>query len=127
MLDLLESFLPVIMGKEKHQKLIEATTTTTTHGAEDDPIPDDIQKELETAANECTTTYQDDNYVNPLIWAKAESERKGLTRILEQQETTSILKDALWDPCQMWILPLLVRCLLHFYHSMATKMTKIAQ
>jgi hypothetical protein len=84
------------MGNEKHEKLIGATSTTT--GLDYGPIPDDIQKELETTAKEWTTTYQDDNYVNPLIWAKAESERKELTRLLEQQETTSILKEALLGP-----------------------------
>jgi hypothetical protein len=95
MLDLVESLLPVIMGNEKHEKLIQTTTTGLDNN---DPIPQDIQKELETTAKEWTTTYQDDNYVNPLIWAKAESERKELTRLLEQQETTSIPKEVLLGP-----------------------------
>jgi hypothetical protein len=91
LLDLVESFLPVIMETKYHDSLLAACNL-------DDPIPEDIKAELESTVKKWTTMYQDDNYVNPLVWAKAESEKKDLTRLLEQEEPAAVSKDDLLEP-----------------------------
>jgi hypothetical protein len=93
-LDLVESFLPIIMGEEEHQKLLEAANS-------EDPIPDDTKEVLENTVKKWTSVYQDFNYVDPLIWAKTESEQKELGHIIiekDQGAAEAISKAALLAP-----------------------------
>lgn len=92
-LDLVESFLPIIMGKDEHQKLLEAANS-------DGPIPDDTKEVLENTVQKWTSVYRDSNYVSPMIWATAESEQKDMYQIVEQEqrETTTITNDSLLGP-----------------------------
>lgn len=92
-LDLVESFLPLIMGDDALKSLIAASDS-------DDPIPDETKKDMETTLDMWTTVYQDEHYVNPLVWATAESEQKELDRLLDEEETDSISKDTLLGPLQ---------------------------
>ena len=82
LLDLVEAFLPVIMGKEKHSALLAATNNKN---AEDD-IPIETQKDLEETVKRWTAVYEDNAYTSPLLWANKESEGAELERLLKEEE-----------------------------------------
>jgi hypothetical protein len=99
-LDLVESFLPIIMGKEEHQKLLTAANS-------EDPIPDDTKEALENTVKKWTAVYKDSNYVSPLIWATSESDQKELSQIVEKEQggATAISKGALLGPLPSFNAP----------------------
>jgi len=82
LLDLVESFLPIIMGKEKHQALIAASNNKNPG----DVISPETQKDLEDTIKRWTTAYDDNGYTSPLVWAKKESEQQDLERLLLQEQ-----------------------------------------
>mmetsp|Transcript_17361 Transcript_17361/g.38035 ORF Transcript_17361/g.38035 Transcript_17361/m.38035 type:complete len:583 (+) Transcript_17361:192-1940(+) len=82
LLDLVESFLPIIMGKEKHQALIAATNNKNP----EEVISLETQKDLEETIKRWTTVYDDNGYTSPLVWAKKESEQQDLERLLLQEQ-----------------------------------------
>lgn len=77
LLDLVESFLPIIMGTEKHQALIAGTEET---------ISPETQKDLEDTIKRWTTVYDDNIYTSPLVWASKESEQQDLERLLVEEQ-----------------------------------------
>jgi hypothetical protein len=82
LLDLVESFLPIIMGKEKHRALLAATNNQNPEGE----IPLETQKDLEETVKRWTTVYEDNGYTSPLLWANKESEEQELERLLIEEE-----------------------------------------
>jgi len=82
LLDLVESFLPTIMGKEKHKALLAATNNKN----EGDEIPLESQKDLEETVKRWTAVYEDNGYTSPLLWANKESEEVELERLLLDEE-----------------------------------------
>lgn len=82
LLDLVESFLPIIMGKEKHRALLAATNNQNPEGE----IPLETQKDLEETVKRWTTIYEDNGYTSPLLWANKESEEQELERLLLEEE-----------------------------------------
>lgn len=82
LLDLVESFLPIIMGKEKHLALLAATNSKNP----EDEIPIETQKDLEETVKRWTTVYEDNGYTSPLLWANKESEEVELERLLLEEE-----------------------------------------
>jgi len=82
LLDLVESFLPVIMGKEKHSALLAATNNKDPG----DPIAAETQKDLEETVKRWTTVYEDNGYISPLLWANKESEQQDLERLLLEEQ-----------------------------------------
>jgi hypothetical protein len=92
LLDLLESFLPVIMGEQKYQELLAAANS-------EGPVPEKTMKDLEQTVKKWTTIYQDENYVSPLVWAKSASEQKELSRLLEKEkDVAGVSKETLLGP-----------------------------
>jgi hypothetical protein len=88
MLDLLESFLPIIMGKENHLGLANEIDNMAS-----DPtitLSEETKEEVDRTVKRWTTIYQDDVYANPLIWAKKESEQKDLERLLMDQQIRDV-------------------------------------
>ena len=98
LLDLVESFLPIIMGKEKHLALIAATNNKNPEEA----ISAETQKDLQETVKRWTTVYQDNGYASPLVWANKESEQQDLERLLleEQQkgDYATVPNKALYRP-----------------------------
>ena len=98
LLDLIESFLPIIMGKEKHLALVVATNNKNP----EEPISVETQKDLVETVKRWTTVYQDNGYTSPLVWAKKESEQEDLKRLLLEEEQkgefTTVPKEALYGP-----------------------------
>lgn len=90
-LDLIESFLPMVMGKEELEKLLAASKSG-------DPIPTETTTDMENTINQWIAVYEDDNYVNPLVWASNESSKKELSRLLELHETSPVSKQSLLEP-----------------------------
>jgi hypothetical protein len=93
--DLVESFLPLIVGPQKYQELLAALS--------DGDVPEDTMKELQEVVQQWTTVYKDDSYVNPLVWAKTDSEKKELEKLLEERhqqhlDETLVTKDVLLGP-----------------------------
>eukprot|EP00531_Pseudo-nitzschia_arenysensis_P018146 CAMPEP_0116123582 /NCGR_PEP_ID=MMETSP0329-20121206/4824_1 /TAXON_ID=697910 /ORGANISM="Pseudo-nitzschia arenysensis, Strain B593" /LENGTH=570 /DNA_ID=CAMNT_0003617505 /DNA_START=244 /DNA_END=1956 /DNA_ORIENTATION=- len=110
LLDLVESFLPTIMGKEKHKALLAATNSKN----ENDEIPLETQKDLEETVKRWTAVYEDNGYTSPLLWANKESEEAELERLLleeEQKQDYSIVPNQeLYEPfpsvCKPFARPL---------------------
>jgi len=98
LLDLVESFLPIIMGREKHLALLSATNNKNA----EEQIPEEIQRDLEETVKRWTTIYDDNGYTSPLVWASKESEQHDLERFLheeEQKQEYSILPNQeLYEP-----------------------------
>eukprot|EP00980_Cylindrotheca_fusiformis_P021438 scaffold8301_cov184-Cylindrotheca_fusiformis.AAC.6 len=99
-LDLVESFLPIIMGKEEHQKLLDAANS-------EGPIPDDTKEVLENTVQKWTSVYKDSKYVNPTIWATADTGQRDVNQIIEKEkeETTQIAKNVLLGPLPSFDAP----------------------
>lgn len=98
-LDLVESFLPIIMNEEEHQKLLAAANS-------EDPIPEDTKEVLENTVKKWTTVYKDDNYVNPIIWATSESNKQELNDIVgKEKNVTELSKEALLAPLPSYDAP----------------------
>jgi len=76
-LDLVESFLPIIMGNDEHQKLLEIANS-------EDPVSEDTWDMLDKTVKKWTTVYQDTNYVSPLLWATTEAEQKEIATAVEE-------------------------------------------
>ena len=91
LLDLVESFLPLVMGKDLHQALFNAANTG-------EPMAEETKEEIETTLKKWTTRYEDENYIDPVIWAKAESEHKELSRLLDSGDYDTIKDGALLRP-----------------------------
>ena len=98
LLDLVESFLPIIMGREKHLALLSATNNKNA----EDRIPEEIQKDLEETVKRWTTIYDDNGYTSPLVWASKESEQQDLERFLleeeQKQEYSIVPNQELYEP-----------------------------
>jgi hypothetical protein len=98
LLDLIESFLPIIMGKEKHLALVVATNNKNP----EEPISVETQKDLVETVKRWTTVYQDNGYTSPLVWANKESEQQDLERLLSEEEQkgeyATVPKEALYGP-----------------------------
>ena len=98
LLDLVESFLPIIMGKEKHLALLAATNNKNPEEA----ISAETQKDLEETVKRWTTVYQDNGYTSPLVWANKESEQQDLERLLLEEEQkgdhATVLNKSLYGP-----------------------------
>ncbi|CAJ1900016.1 unnamed protein product [Cylindrotheca closterium] len=90
-LDLIESFLPIIMGNDEHQKLLAAANS-------EEPVSEDTWDMLDKTVNKWTTVYQDTNYVSPLLWAKTESEQKEMAAIVDQQGAKPVSIDTIMAP-----------------------------
>lgn len=105
LLDLVESFLPTIMGNDKYLSLISATSNRNP----EEPIPIEAQKDLEETIKRWTTIYRDSGYTSPLVWANKESEQAELERLLIEEEQKSnckvVLKDELYRPLPGVCLP----------------------
>lgn len=82
LLDLVESFLPIIMGREKHLALIAATNNRSP----EEEIPAETQKDLQETCKRWTTVYEDNGYTSSLLWASKESEQQDLERLLLEEE-----------------------------------------
>lgn len=92
LLDLVESFLPVVLGEEQYQTLMASTNA-------DLPIPDDVKGGLEEAVKRWTSVYKDDSYISPLVWAKKETEMRDLERLLENEKFTRVVvQEKLYEP-----------------------------
>jgi hypothetical protein len=91
LLDLVESFLPLVMGKDLHESLLAAANSG-------EPMLEETKEEIETTLGKWTTIYQDDNYVSPVLWAKLEPEQKELGRLLENGDCVCVKSDALLRP-----------------------------
>lgn len=98
LLDLVESFLPIIMGREKHLALISATNSKN----HEDQIPAETQKDLEETLKRWTTIYEDNGYTSPLLWANKESEQQDLERLLLEEEQkrdySTVSNQELYEP-----------------------------
>jgi hypothetical protein len=93
--ELVESFLPIMVGPQKHQELLAAFSNGD--------VPEDTMKELQEVVQHWTTVYKDDSYVNPLVWAKTDSDKKELEKLLEERhqqdlDETLVPKDVLLRP-----------------------------
>jgi hypothetical protein len=93
--DLVESFLPIMVGPQKHQELL--ANFSNGH------VPEDTMKHLQELVHHWTTIYKDDNYVNPLVWAKTDADKKELGKLLEERHQqhlheTLVPKHALLGP-----------------------------
>jgi len=82
LLDLVESFLPIIMGKDNYIALIAATNNKNP----EEPISIEKQKDLKEIIKRWTTVYQDNGYTSPLVWANKQSEQQDLERLLSEEE-----------------------------------------
>ncbi len=110
LLDLVESFLPTIMGKEKHKALLAATNSKNA----DDEIPLETQKDLEETVKRWTAVYEDNGYTSPLLWANKESEEAELERLLleeeQKQDCLTVPSQELYEPfssvCKPFARPL---------------------
>lgn len=110
LLDLVESFLPIIMGKEKHLALLAATNNKNA----EDEIPLETQKDLEETVKRWTAIYDDNGYTSPLLWANKESEELELERLLLEEEKkrdyTTVPNQELYEPlpsvCKPFARPL---------------------
>ena len=104
LLDLVESFLPTIMGKEKHQAMITATNKSP--GEE---IPVETQKDLEETVKRWTTIYEDNTYTSPLLWADKEAEEQDLKGLLLEEEQkrdfSTASSQSLYEPLPGVCLP----------------------
>jgi hypothetical protein len=103
-LDLVESFLPVILGHDKHQALLaeisswEGDDLGTSHQQQQHGSSQ-AMKELEEAVKQWTSVYADHGYTNPLVWASKESEQRDLERLLsEQDDFPAVPKGTLFGP-----------------------------
>ncbi|KAL3941415.1 MAG: hypothetical protein SGBAC_004214 [Bacillariaceae sp.] len=90
-LDLVESFLPIIMGTEEHQKLLAAANS-------EDPVSEDTWDMLDKTVKKWTTVYQDSNYVSPLLWASSESEQKEMASIVDKKGALPVSMDTILAP-----------------------------
>mmetsp|Transcript_45175 Transcript_45175/g.109324 ORF Transcript_45175/g.109324 Transcript_45175/m.109324 type:complete len:509 (+) Transcript_45175:158-1684(+) len=90
-LDLVESFLPIIMGNDEHQKLLAAANS-------EDPVSEDTWDMLDKTVKKWTTVYQDTNYVSPVLWATSDSEQKEMAAIVDQQGATPVSMDTILAP-----------------------------
>jgi hypothetical protein len=75
--DLVESLLPSLMEPEQLQAFLSAATS-------DEALPEHVQKDLEATILKWSLVYQEDNYVDPIVWATTEGEQKDLERLVEQ-------------------------------------------
>ena len=84
---LVESFLPDMLGTQQHESLVQEIEAGG--GVRDETI-----KALEEAVQKFTAkvAYSDKTYVPPLIFAKEESEQEELKRLLQQKQQSSALK-----------------------------------
>lgn len=89
--DLIESLLPTLMGPDQLQRFLSAV------GA-NEPLPQNIQNDLEAIVLDWSSVYREDNYVDPVVWATTEAEQKDLERLAEQAPTASIGVDELLGP-----------------------------
>jgi hypothetical protein len=115
-LDLVESFLPIILGHEKHQALLSEMMmmmssswddgNTTTQQQQSSLSSIQMMKELEDTVNVWTTVYTDSGYTNPLLWASKESEQRDLDRLLSEQDNFPIVpKGMLFGPLRSVTTP----------------------
>lgn len=104
-LDLVESFLPTIMGHDKHQALLAEMMSsswdgdTTEQQQQQSSSSFQMMKELEDAVKVWTSAYVDQGYTSPLVWASKESEQRDLERLLSEQDDFPIVsKGTLFGP-----------------------------
>lgn len=90
--DVVESLLPSLMEPGKLNAFLSAVANS------DQPLPEDIKRDLESTIKDWTSTYQEDNYVEPVVWARTEAEQKDLGSLVEQASLTTLTKDELLGP-----------------------------
>lgn len=89
--DLVESMLPTLMEPDQLHSFLFAASSN-------EPLPEDIQKDLEATVQKWSSVYQEDNYVDPIVWATTEGEHKDLERLVEHAPRSSLGDDDLLGP-----------------------------
>lgn len=89
--DLVEELLPTLMQPELLHGVLSAAKSN-------DPLPENIQKDLEITVRKWVSIYQEDSYVDPIVWANTEGERKELGRLVEQARVADLSDNDLLRP-----------------------------
>ncbi len=89
--DLVEELLPTLMEPDPLQEFLSAANSN-------EPLPDNILKDLESTITKWVSCYKDDSYVDPIVWANTEGEQKELARLVEQASIAQLGNDDLLAP-----------------------------
>jgi hypothetical protein len=91
---LVEQLLPALMEPDQWQAFRSATTPSIST----EPPPENIKTDLEAILKKWTSLYQEDSYVDPVVWAKTDGERKELGRLVEQAPVAPLNLDDILAP-----------------------------
>lgn len=89
-----DDLLPNLMDPDQLQTFL----STATYSESNDPLPDNLKTDLEAILKKWTSLYQEDSYVDPVVWAKTDGERKELGRLVEQAPVAPLALNDLLAP-----------------------------
>ena len=91
LLDLMDSLLPSILGRDTYDALIKDLNS-------DNPVSEPLLKSIEESVKQWTTNDDDSTYVSPLILAESEGEKRELKRLLEKGHRLIVKQSQLVAP-----------------------------
>eukprot|EP00529_Nitzschia_sp_RCC80_P016592 CAMPEP_0113463998 /NCGR_PEP_ID=MMETSP0014_2-20120614/12962_1 /TAXON_ID=2857 /ORGANISM="Nitzschia sp." /LENGTH=674 /DNA_ID=CAMNT_0000356041 /DNA_START=190 /DNA_END=2214 /DNA_ORIENTATION=+ /assembly_acc=CAM_ASM_000159 len=90
--DLIESYLPTILGSEQYETLMSASNSDT-------PLSEEIQHAVGDTVKRWTAIYHDETYISPLVCARKENELRDLERLMQNEKfIQSVVREDLFKP-----------------------------